>query len=137
MKEIKFDGNINVTGEIKQNGEPFSPLPEATSADENKVLTVNNEGKAEWKEASVTKGLVFENVQASNWVEDDTFLDYTFKCDLNTPGITANSYVIVNFLLEDIESGLFSPVCESGQDKVTIWANANITTTIPLIKEVL
>lgn len=73
---------------------------------------------------SNTKTLLFSNkvVQLSTWVDDETYTDYPYKADITCDGMTANHTPEIVFSLTDATSGDFAPVCNSGTNKVTIWA---------------
>lgn len=80
--------------------------------------------------------LIFTNVTASNWVSDNTYSDYAYKCELTCQGITANSVVEVIFDVDEATSGDYAPVCLSGANTVTIYSKVNDSITIPVIKEI-
>ena len=84
----------------------------------------------------ITQKLTFSNVTASNWVVDNTYADYGYKCDLTCQGITANSVVEVMFGMAEATSGNYAPVCETSADTVTIYSKVNTSITIPVIKEI-
>jgi hypothetical protein len=79
---------------------------------------------------------VFSNVTASNWVSDNTYSDYSYKCNITCAGITANSVVDVIFGLTEAVSGNYAPICSTSANTVTIYSKVNTSITIPTIKEV-
>lgn len=82
--------------------------------------------------------LIFQNktVTTSAWAEDATYESYGYKANVSCSGVTANHYVDVVFNAVNASSGIFSPICSSGANIVTIWANEipEGTITIPTIK---
>lgn len=79
------------------------------------------------------KNLYFENVSASTWVEDATYADYGYRCDITCEGVTEDMYAEVVFDLEQAVSGEYAPVCETGDNIVSIWSSSNESITIPTI----
>jgi hypothetical protein len=82
------------------------------------------------------KLLVFSNVVASNWVADNTYSNYPYKCDLSLSGILSTTVVDVIFNLEDATSGDYAPICATLDGIVTIYGKVSAAITIPTIKEV-
>lgn len=74
--------------------------------------------------------LVFNNVEASNWVDDTEYADYPYRCDIACEGATANDYADVVFDVEQATSGEYSPVCETGEGIVSIWSSTNEAITV-------
>lgn len=81
-------------------------------------------------------GKVFTDVTASDWVQDSTYSDFGYKCILTCDGITANSVVEVILSLDDAISNNYAPICETGDNTVTIYSKVNNTIVIPVIKEI-
>lgn len=79
------------------------------------------------------KALSFTNKSASSWVEDNTYADYGYKCDLSCSGVTANMFAQVIFAPTEADSGNYATVCETGNGTVTIYSKVNDTITIPSI----
>lgn len=77
--------------------------------------------------------LSFTNISASNWVSDNTYADYAYKCDLSCSGVTANMFAQVIFAPTEADSGNYATICNTGIDIVTIYSKVNDTITIPSI----
>lgn len=77
--------------------------------------------------------LSFFDVYASEWIDDETYPDFQYKCVLSCNGVTANDYASVIFDVEQALSGDYAPVCETGENTVTIWSSKNDSITIPTI----
>ena len=65
-----------------------------------------------------------ENVAVAKtaFVADETYTDYPFKVDVVLPQVSKTLVPTVFFSLDDVESGIFAPVAESGAGYVRIWA---------------
>ena len=83
-----------------------------------------------------TDKLLFTNVTASNWVSDNTYSDYGYKCDITCNGITSSSIVHIMFDITEATSGDYAPVCVTSSNTVTIYGKVNTSITIPTIKEI-
>lgn len=79
------------------------------------------------------KPLKITNISASNWVADNTYTDYGYKCDLSCSGVTANMFAQVIFAPTEADSGNYATVCQTGSRIVTIYSKVNDTITIPSI----
>jgi hypothetical protein len=79
------------------------------------------------------KVMKFENKTASSWVSDNTYTDYSYRCDIPCSGVTADMFAEVVFGVDDSTSGNYAPVCETKSNVVSIWSKENTTTTIPTI----
>lgn len=75
----------------------------------------------------------FTNVTASNWVSDSTYSNFSYKCELNCEGVTADDYATVLFSSTDVNNGNYANVCETGTNTVTIYSKVNTSTTIPKV----
>ncbi len=80
--------------------------------------------------------LVFQNVVANNFISDNTYVDYPYKCDVICSGIKADSVVEVIFGMTEATNGNYAPICVTSLNTVTIYAKVNNAITIPVIKEV-
>lgn len=80
------------------------------------------------------KNLYFTNSSASSWMNDSTYSDFPYRCDISCSGVTSSMYAEVVFSMTDAQSGNYAPICESGTNIVSIWSKTNTTTTIPTIK---
>lgn len=83
--------------------------------------------------AKQDKNLYFTEVAASVWVEDTTYADFSYRCDIPCTGVTGNMYAEVVFGLEESTSGEYAPVCETKKDVVSIWSAKNQAIIIPTI----
>jgi hypothetical protein len=72
----------------------------------------------------------FNDVEASTWVEDSTYSDYGYKCELSITGVLSTDYASVTFAHEQAISGNYSPICLTSTDKVTIYSKVNDSITI-------
>ncbi|MBR2245449.1 MAG: hypothetical protein IJ880_00225 [Bacilli bacterium] len=79
------------------------------------------------------KPLKITNISASNWVADNTYTDYDYKCDLSCPGVTANMFAQVIFAPTEADSGNYATVAQTGNNIITIYSKVNDTITIPNI----
>lgn len=80
-----------------------------------------------------TKPIKLTNITASNWIEDDTFEDYGYKCEIECEGINENMFAQVVFSIEEANSGNYASVCDTAENKVIIYSKVNDTITIPTI----
>ena len=72
----------------------------------------------------------FNDVAASTWVEDATYTDYGYKCELTISGVLSTDYASVIFAHTEAISGNYSPICLTSTDKVTIYSKVNTSITI-------
>lgn len=72
----------------------------------------------------------FNDVAASTWVEDTTYADYGYKCELSITGVLSTDYANVVFAHDQAISGNYSPICLTSTDKVTIYSKVNTSITI-------
>lgn len=79
------------------------------------------------------KALKFTNLTASSWVEDTTYSDYPYRCDVACSGVTTDMYAEVVFDLDQATSGDYAPLCETKANAVAIWSKVNSSITVPLI----
>lgn len=80
-----------------------------------------------------TKPIKLTNITASNWIEDDTFEDYGYKCEIECEGVNGNMFAQVVFSIEEANSGNYASVCDTAENKVIIYSKVNDTITIPTI----
>lgn len=80
------------------------------------------------------KAIKFTNKSASNWVADNTYPDYGYKCEItNLNGVTSDSFAQVIFAQAEADSGNYATVCLTDFQKITIYSKVNDTITIPSI----
>lgn len=77
--------------------------------------------------------LTYSEIEASTWVEDSTYEDFTYRCDLSCSGVLETDYAEVVFNVIEATSGVYAPVCRTSTDTVSIWASENTTITVPTI----
>lgn len=77
--------------------------------------------------------LKFNNKSASNWISDNSYTGYSYKCDIDCPGVTEDMLGVVMFSTADADSSNYSTFCITSTDKVTIYSKVNNTITIPYI----
>lgn len=75
-------------------------------------------------------------VETTDWVADTTYAEFPFKADIPCTGVTSAMYASLAFAYAQATSGDFAPVCDTGTDKVTIYAAAIPVSsfTIPVIE---
>ena len=79
------------------------------------------------------KVIKFTNKTASSWVSDNTYADYSYRCDVPCDGVTAEMYAEVVFDVEHSTSGNYAPICETKANVVSVWSSEDTTITIPTI----
>ena len=68
--------------------------------------------------------IVFSNisVDTTTFESDETYTDYPYKAELKCNGVTSDYVPMVNLGMTDAISGNYAPICESGENTVTIYA---------------
>lgn len=79
------------------------------------------------------KMLTFTNKTASEWVTDNKYGNFGYRCDIPCEGVDATMYAEVIFDVSESISGLYAPVCETKDGYVSIWSTNNNTIVIPTI----
>lgn len=77
--------------------------------------------------------LTFTSIGATNWVADNTYTGYGYKCDLVCEEVTSSMVPQVTFASVEADSGNYCAICDSGTDKITIYSKVNTTITVPTI----
>lgn len=77
--------------------------------------------------------LKFTNLAALTWVDDTTYADYPYRCDLACSGVVADYYAEVVFGVTEATSGDYAPICEAKTDAVSVWSKKNDSIVIPTI----
>lgn len=80
-----------------------------------------------------TPTLTYSELEASAWVEDSTYEDFAYRCDLSCEGVADTDYAEVVFDVMQATSGVYAPVCRTSSGIVSIWASENTTITVPTI----
>ena len=75
----------------------------------------------------------FTNLTASTWVDDTTYVDYPYRCDVACEGVEVEYYAEVVFGVTEATSGDYAPICETKDDIVSIWSKKNDSIVIPTI----
>lgn len=103
-----------------------SGLPEGGS--EGKILGFGENG-AEWVDNPV---IAFgpQSLAASAWASDSTYSDYPYRASIALSGVTAKHVPSVNFNSTDALSGKLSPVSESYDGGVYIYATEALTEAV-------
>lgn len=79
------------------------------------------------------KNTYYTNVTASEWVEDSTYVDFVYKCDIACEGVTPNDYAEVVFEVAQSTGGDYAPVCETIDNAVRIWSKKDSVIIVPTI----
>lgn len=125
-----YGGGTKVTLNGSSKGGSTASFYAPTSAGTSGyVLKSNGSGAPSW----IAKTKTFTNVSASSWVDDTTYEDYPYKCDVSCSGVTSSYYAEVVFDTAEALSGNYAPVCSTGSSIVTIYSKVNDTITIPTI----
>lgn len=85
------------------------------------------------KALTATQTLSFANLTAADWVEDSTYKDYSYRCDVECEDVTTDDFAEVVFDLAESTSGNYAPLCETKDGIVTIWSKVTDSITIPTI----
>lgn len=74
-------------------------------------------------------------IETTDWVPDTTYSDFGYKAEIQIPGITSDYSPDVRMKYDDIKNGTISPVADTENDKVIIYASEVPATdiTIPVI----
>lgn len=71
-----------------------------------------------------------QTVASSAWASDDTYPDYPYRASIVLSGVTANHVPSVNFNSTDALSGKLSPISESYNGGVYIYATEALTEAV-------
>ena len=123
----------------KNTGQLVYPRTHAKATYMSDGLTIEDtikplkERVTELEQDKQNKNLYFSNITASNWVSDNTYEDFSYRCDISCSGVTSNMYAQVVFDVAQATSGNYAPICETGNNIVKIWSFINDPITIPVI----
>lgn len=120
---VGFDSSGNAIAQEAPSG-----LPEGGT--QGQLLAQGANG-AEWVDNPV---IAFgpQTVAASAWASDSTYSDYPYRAAIALSGVTANHVPSVNFNSTDALSGKLSPVSESYDGGVYIYAKTQPTETVTI-----
>ena len=118
---VGFDSSGNAIAQEAPSG-----LPEGGT--QGQLLAQGANG-AEWVDNPV---LAFgpQTVATSAWASDSTYSDYPYRASIALSGVTANHVPNVNFNSSDALSGKLSPISESYDGGVYIYATEALTETV-------
>lgn len=118
---VGFDSSGNAIAQEAPSG-----LPEGGTQGQ---LLAKGARSAEWVDNPV---LAFgpQTVAASAWASDSTYSDYPYRAAIVLSGVTANHVPSVNFNSTDALSGKLSPVSESYDGGVYIYATEALTEAV-------
>lgn len=69
---------------------------------------------------------------ALTWTSDSTYTNYPYKAVLSVSGVSATDYIDMVLSPDDVDSGEFASVADSGASTITIWSNTNTRSTITI-----
>lgn len=118
---VGFDSFGNAIAQEAPSG-----LPEGGT--QGQLLAQGANG-AEWVDNPVV-AFGPQTVAASAWASDSTYSDYPYRASIALSGVTANHVPNVNFNSTDALSGKLSPVSESYDGGVYIYATEAITDAV-------
>ena len=118
---VGFDSSGNAIAQEAPSGLP-------SGGTQGQLLAQGANG-AEWVDNPV---LAFgpQTVAASAWASDSTYSDYPYRASIALSGVTANHVPSVNFNSSDALSGKLSPVSESYDGGVYIYATEALTEAV-------
>lgn len=79
------------------------------------------------------KNLYFVDVTAADWVLEELYKDFKYRCDIPLEGATADMFPEVVFGMDESSSGDYAPLSETGNGTLTIWSSTNKAIVIPTI----
>lgn len=118
---VGFDSSGNAVAQEAPSG-----LPEGGT--QGQLLAQGANG-AEWVDNPVV-AFGPQTVAASAWASDSTYSDYPYRASIALSGVTANHVPNVNFNSTDALSGKLSPVSESYDGGVYIYATEALTDAV-------
>lgn len=74
-----------------------------------------------------------KSILATDWVADNTYSGYSYKCDIPCTGVTSTMYAQVTFAPAEAMSGNYANICDTGTGVVTIYSKVAEALTIPMI----
>lgn len=110
---VGFDSSGNAIAQEAPSG-----LPEGGTQGQ---LLAKGASSAEWVD-NPTRAFGPQTVATSAWASDSTYPDYPYRASIALSGVTVNHVPSVNFNSSDALSGKLSPVSESYDGGVYIYA---------------
>ncbi len=95
-----------------------------------KVLVKKEDGT--WAPAG-NGTVILNNVAASTWAADTTYVDYGYRCAVASAAISATDFVDVVFGVTEATSGDYAPVCEAYDGGVYLYSKVNTAITVPTL----
>ena len=77
--------------------------------------------------------LKFTDVAASNWVVDNTYPEWPYRCDIPLTSVTSDDYAEIVLEADQASSGDYAPVCETRDGVVSLWGAVTDSIIIPTI----
>ena len=77
--------------------------------------------------------LKFTDVAASNWVVDNTYPEWPYRCDIPLTSVTSDDYAEIVLEADQASSGDYAPVCETSEGIVSLWSAVTDSIIIPTI----
>ncbi len=118
---VGFDSSGNAVAQAAPSG-----LPEGGA--QGQLLAKGASG-AEWVD-NPTLAFGPQAVPTTAWASDSTYPDYPYRASIALPGVTASHIPSVNFTSSDALSGKLSPVSESYDGGVYIYASGAFTAEV-------
>ena len=118
---VGFDSSGNAIAQEAPSG-----LPEGGTQGQ---LLAKGASSAEWVD-NPTRAFGPQTVATSAWASDSTYPDYPYRASIALSGVTANHVPSVNFNSTDALSGKLSPVSESYDGGVYIYATEALTEAV-------
>lgn len=118
---VGFDSDGNAIAQAAPTG-----LPDGGTQGQ---LLAKGASSAEWVD-NPTRAFGPQTVASSAWASDSTYPDYPYRASIALSGVTANHVPSVNFSNADSLSGKLSPVSESYDGGVYIYATEALTEAV-------
>ncbi len=77
--------------------------------------------------------MVYDNLSASNWIADNTYPDFPYRCAIALPGVVASDVPEVIYGLDEATSGDYAPIAECYNGGVYVYSADSTAITIPTI----
>lgn len=102
--------------------------------DADQTVTANSEEIA-WVTFNLSEPAidVYENISAINWVADNTYFNFPYKCALPIQGVVSTDVPEVIYDVPEAIGGAYAPVAECYDGGVYIWSSVDTAITIPTV----